>query len=152
MTDIRVLLLEVRLSDVRSFPLLWAQLILFMRKIVLLKMDSFTCLSPLFPDDKMCMFTSFVCFCFCQFRLSEPTGQFLPNLTASLTCQSYQVFQIFVGIDGWISEGHHLVTSTLGVKDEEFTCDPFCLEPTIPPVHGTSSTITPVIEFLLTST
>ena len=51
-TGIRVLLLEVRLSDVHSFTLLWVQLIVFMRKVVLLKMDTLTSLLPQFPDDK----------------------------------------------------------------------------------------------------
>ncbi|GAB0180125.1 hypothetical protein GRJ2_000477800 [Grus japonensis] len=37
------------------------------------------------------------------------------------------------------------------VPDKEFTCDPFCLEPTNPP-HGTSSTITAVVDSLFTST
>lgn len=51
-TRIRVLLLEVRLPDVHSFTLLWTQLVIFMRKAVLLEMDSSTSLLPQFPDDK----------------------------------------------------------------------------------------------------
>lgn len=60
----------------------------------------------------------------------------------------YKAFQIFMDVDVWICESHHLVTY-LRVPDEEFTCDPFCLEPTHPPVHVTSSSTTAVIDFAL---
>lgn len=49
-TSIRVLLLEVRPSDVQA-TLLWVQLIIFMRKVMLLKVDSFTSFLALFPDE-----------------------------------------------------------------------------------------------------
>ena len=68
----------------------------FLRKTMFLKMNSF--ISPLlqFPCDKSAYAYLVSLLLFLRIHTTKPTGQFLPNLTASLTSQSCKAFQILM--------------------------------------------------------